>query len=152
MPISPTERTCRSGEQGFTLVELLVVVTIIALLSAAVVLVAPSGGTSLRSEAEQLAARARAAQEHAILANRAVALRLDESGYAFSVRSGRGWARAEAPPAGRWEEGTLPQQAGRVLFDAAGLSDPHRLVLRRGGESIAIDIGGDGEVRVGQPN
>lgn len=152
MPISPTERTYRGGEQGFTLIELLVVVTIVALLSAAVVLVAPSGGTSLRAEAEQLAARAGAAQEHAILANRPVALRIDEGGYAFSVRNGRDWAPAEAPSAGRWEEGTRPQQPARLMFDGAGLSDPQRLVLQRGGESIAIHIDGDGEVRVGQPN
>lgn len=152
MPTSPTDRRRGGGEGGFTLLELLVVVTIIGLLSAAVVLAAPAGGTSLREEAERLAARARAAQEHAILSNRAVALRLTETGYAFTVRRGGAWTEAASPAAARWEEGTRVEPAGRILFESTGPAEPVLLVLTRDGERLGIDLAGDGGVHVRQPS
>ena len=152
MPISATDALERRSEAGFTLLEMLVVVTIIALLSAAVVLGAPAGGTSLREEAERLAARARAAQEHAIIANRAIAMRLDAAGYSFSVRGGGAWHPAAAPAAGRWEEGTRPRGPGRVLFDAAGATEPVELVLERARERVTLDFLAEGDVRVRRPS
>jgi general secretion pathway protein H len=127
------------------------VVTIIALLSAAVVLAAPPAGTSLREEAERLAARARAAQEHAILAGRTVALDVTETGYAFSVRREGAWRPAADPAAGTWEPGTTVK-GGRMLFDPAGLSDPAQLVLERGGDRMAIGFTAQGEVDVRRPS
>lgn len=152
MPTSATEPLRRRRDEGgFTLIELLIVVTVIGLLSAAVVLAAPTGGTSLSEEAERLAARARAAQEHAILAGRTVALQVTETGYAFSMREGGAWRPAAAPAAGTWEPGTRAQ-GGRMLFDAAGLSDPARVVLERGGERIEIGFTAEGEVDVRRPS
>ena len=152
MPTSATEPLRRRrGEAGFTLIELLIVVTIIGLLSAAVVLAAPPGGASLREEAERLAARARAAQEHAILAGRTVALQVTEAGYAFSIRSDGAWHPAAAPAAGTWETGTRAD-GGRILFDAAGLSEPARVVLARGSERIEVGFTAEGEVDVRRPS
>ncbi|HEX8193849.1 MAG TPA: GspH/FimT family pseudopilin [Allosphingosinicella sp.] len=153
MPTSATEpparraRRRRRSEGGFTLVELLIVITIMGLLSAAVLLAAPASGPSLADEAERLAARARAAQEQAILGGRTMALQVTEAGYAFSVRSEGEWRPASSPAAGTWEAGTRVQGA-RMLFDAAGLSEPATLVLERGGERVEIGFTSEGEVDV----
>src|SRR3546814_7675349 len=61
MRISATGRT-----EGFTLVELLIVLTIVRLMSAAVVLAMPDPRGNLRAEAEPFAARAAAARNLAI--------------------------------------------------------------------------------------
>ena len=42
----------------------------------------------------------------------------------------------------------LVQRDGRIRFDATGLADPARLVLRRGGRLVAIDISGNGNVHI----
>ena len=131
---------------GFTLVELLVVLTIMGLMSAAVVLSMPGEAAELRQEADAFAARATAAQEQAVIASRAVSLRVDGGGYAFERRSGGEW---QAMAAYRWREGTNVQpRSARIGFDPAGLSDPARLLLERGDESLAVDIAGDGSVHV----
>jgi hypothetical protein len=51
-----------------------------------------------------------------------------------------------------WVAGTEPSLAGgregRIRFGATGLADPARIVLRRGGRLVAIDVGEDGNVRI----
>ena len=131
---------------GFTLVELLVVLTILGLMSAAVVLSMPGDRAELRQEADSFAARATAAQEQAVLASRSVSLRVDAGGYAFERRSQGEWQPVSTH---RWREGTRVRPDNvRIGFDPAGLSDPARLLLERGGESLAVDIAGDGGVHV----
>ena len=79
------------GGSGFTLVELLVVLVIIGLISAAVVLGMPDPRGSLRGEAQRFAARAEAARERAVMDNRPVALVLKDGGYGFERRTGGEW-------------------------------------------------------------
>ena len=81
-------RTSATGTaEGFTLVELMVVLVIVGLVSAAVVLAMPDPRGALRGEALRLAARADAARERAMMDNRPVALVIRDQGYGFEWRS-----------------------------------------------------------------
>ena len=146
-------RSRRSAQQGFTLVELMVVLTILALVSAAVVLAMPDPRGDLASEAERFAARARAAQERAIMDNRPIALRVSPGGYAFEWRQAGSWQRmTEKPflpqPWGEDVRASASAETGRTVFDTTGLADPLRVALSRGREQVAVDISNGGTIRV----
>lgn len=138
-----------AGRQaGFTLVELIVAITIIAIMAAAAVLAIPSPDGGVRVEAERFAARVRAAQEMAMIESRANAVAVDPAGYAFSRSDGGAWRETVRYS---WEDGTQPDvggRGGRSTFDATGLADPLELTLRRGDERAQIVIGSDGVIRV----
>lgn len=136
-------------ERGFTLVELIVVITIMSLLAAAAVLAIPRSAGGLRAEAEQFAARAKSAGEAALINSRAMSLRIDPAGYAVARHVGGEW-RDEVRYA--WEAGTRPDFGSgvqaRTMFDSTGLADPLELTLRRGEERAQITIGVDGEIQI----
>ena len=143
----------RSAEHGFTLVELLVVLTIIALLSATVLLSVPDPRGTLASEAERFAARAKAAQDRAIMDNRPIALRISPGGYAFSTRESGTWREMNDKPFApqRWGEGvrvSVTADNGRTVFDTTGFADPLHVALARGREQVAVDIANGGAIRV----
>lgn len=150
MPTSARARVDGPGADGFTLVELLIVLTIIGLMSAAVVVALPGATPSLAAEAARFAARAQAARGFAITSGRSVALRTDASGYRFEQRRSNEWRLLDeerlAPTA--WAEGTTvttaPGAGGSVLFDGTGGADPTRLSFARGDEQLSVDIDGGG--------
>jgi general secretion pathway protein H len=126
-----------------------VVITIIGVLAGAVMLAIPDADGGLRGEAERFAARAKAAQEAALINSRAMSLRVDGAGYAMAQSESGAWrevARFE------WEAGTQPEfgtgAAGRTVFDATGIAEPLEVRLRRGGEVLQIVIRSDGEIDV----
>src|SRR3954470_17340021 len=90
----------RDEASGFTLVELMVVLVILGLASAAVILTLPERGGSLSAEAERFAARAKAARDNAILDARAASVAIGPGGY--EVRRRTESAHYD------WVEGTAP--------------------------------------------
>lgn len=95
----------RSRQYGFTLLEVLAVVTLVALLGAAVTLSLSSrADRALESAAESLRDAVNNAAESAVLAGRAYGLFMSKEGYHLAVFDGRQWqpldssaSRLEAP-------------------------------------------------------
>lgn len=131
--------------EGFTLIELMVVLVIIGLAAAAVVLAMPDEGGSLAAEAERFAARAKAARDQAILESRSVSLAVGPGGYQVARREREGW-RAGARY--QWTAETRPEAAATIVFDPTGFAEPARVTLRRRERRAAIDIAADGNVHV----
>ena len=114
-------RTSATGN-GFTLIELMVVLAFNGLTSAAVVLAIPDPRGSLVQEAERFAARAKAVQERAVMDARATSVRVTAAGYGFDRRERSGWSAIGADE--RWAEGTAVafggESAARIVFDSTG--------------------------------
>jgi general secretion pathway protein H len=139
---------------GFTLVELLIVLAIIGMMSAVVVLAIPDPRGSLTAEAERFAARAKAAQERAVMDSRATSVRVTGAGYGFDRRDRTEWRPLGAKPFQDqpWNEGTAARigtdEAARIIFDSTGGAEPAQVELRREEERVVIDIRHDGSIHV----
>lgn len=146
----------RSSETGFTLVELMVVVTIIGLAAAVAVWNMPDPRGPVADEAARFAVRARAAHDAAIVEARPVSLWVTAGGYGFDRRVAGQWVAVGDKPlrVERWSEGTdaaVGDADGRlrVVFDPTGLADrAAQVTLTRSGARAVIDMAADGSVRV----
>lgn len=147
----------RSAQQGFTLIELMIVITIVALASVVVVLVMPDPRGRIRDDAERFAARARAAHDAAIVTARPVSVWVTPGGYGFDERAGGRWQALGEKPlrVAQWSKGIQAVSSGaggrdRVVFDPTGMADrPLTVELRREGLSVRVSVGTNGAVRVG---
>lgn len=145
----------RPAEAGFTLIELMIVITVIALMSALVVLALPDPRGRLIDEAERFAARARTAHDLAIVEGRSTSIWVSPGGYGFDRREGGKWVPMSDKPMtvatwGRDVRPVLDEARTRIIFDSTGLaSAPLRVQLRRGAEAAAVvTIGADGRVTI----
>jgi len=147
----PTSATGKA--EGFTLVELLIVLTVIGLLSASVVMAFPDPGGSLRYDAEQFAARAKAVRDMAIVDGRSFSVQVSDRGYAFQE-----WRNAQWHPLARapfedqaWNADTaLTGEDVRIVFDPTGLAEPAQVALRRDDAQIAIAVDAGGGISINE--
>jgi len=144
-----------SKRNGFTLVELMVVVTIIGLASAVAVLAIPDPRGRVLDEGLRFAARVRAARDVAIVEGRPISVWVTSGGYGFDRRITGAWSPIADKPlrVARWAEGTRAQLAdpagrARAAFDPTGAADRGiDLTLSRDDARVLVRLGADGEVR-----
>ena len=150
---------------GFSLVELMVVLFVMGLLASVVVLSMPGDGRALRDEAERFAARTVAARDAAISGARPVAVVVGRAGYYFEQRRDGGWQPLAPERFGLvgWKPGTVASVVGglaesrsataperqRIVFDPVGLaSSDARVRLGRGDRALTVSVARDGSVRL----
>jgi general secretion pathway protein H len=144
----PTSAT--GNERGFTLIELMIVLAIIAVAATAVVLNLPGPDRALRSSSERLAAQAAALRDQAVMAARPMAIRIGARGYSFEHYDGDRWIAEHDKPfrAVELPEGmrvtAVPAGEQRIRFDTTGLADPVVLSLDYQGlrRTVTVDAGG----------
>lgn len=88
-------------KNGFTTIELMVVIFLIGLITAAVVMTLPGEGQKLTEQADRLALRLGAARDHAVLAARPVAVMADGQSYWLAVRRDKKWHNLDGKPFGK---------------------------------------------------
>jgi len=158
MATSITDRVQRrSARDGFTLVEVLVVVVIIAaLVSLVAVKLAPDARQSLREEALRLAALLAHARDEAIATGAPLAWQRTERGYRFVQRApDRTWAAIDRDPSLRARD--LPPGVGFAAIETSapltgerpvivlaptGLSEPFRITLALGEHRVRVSSDG----------
>src|SRR5688572_17113198 len=153
------------NRNGFSLVELMVVLFVMGLLASVVVMSLPDEGRALRDEAERFAARTVAARDAAISGARPVAVVVGRAGYYFEQRRDGGWQPLEPERFGlvAWKPGTSASVVGgvgeaaagaapehqRVVFDPVGLaSGEARVRLSHGNRALTVSVARDGMVKL----
>lgn len=147
----------RARRNGFSLIELLVVIVIIGLLSSVVVLTMTDPRGRITGDADRFAGRVRAARDSAIVSGRPMALWVSQTGYGFERRQDGTWqAMSEGPLAATdWSRETQARFDGvsqlRMVFDSIGRADqPLDFTLARDAQHIRVRIDLDGRVKTGE--
>lgn len=159
-------------DSGYTLVEVMMAVTITAIMATVVVVNLPTRVPDLRDEALAFTARARLAAQDSIVSGAVIGLKADEDGYAFFRFVAGEWREASEPPAltpRQWDtdaqvavsidnapplEDLSPEEIAAlpplIRFDPTGLATPFRLTLRDGRELYEVRVGQAGDIHVSE--
>jgi general secretion pathway protein H len=144
--------------RGFTLVELMVVLAVLALAATVVILTIPGNNARVTDEADRLAVRIAALRDLAIVEGRPMALVVSPSGYAFEKREQNGWVALPGRGFDRhdWPRNVrLTEPAGaaplRVTFDTIGMTSA-RTTLTIGDDDVTarLTVSATGEVMRGE--
>ncbi len=149
-------RLSRAVVNGFTLIELMVVIVIIGLMSATVVLTMADPRGQVGTDADRFSGRVRAARDSAVINAEPVSLWVSTTGYGFDRwRKGRWEAFTEGPlVATDWSQGTHVAQGAntqtRAIFDTLGRADQSLdFALERDERQIRVRMDLDGKVTTG---
>ncbi len=144
----------RSRAAGFTLVELLVVLTIIGLAGVAVVMTAPTDDPLLR-QGERFAAHLALARDEAILGTRMIEVTATAQGYGFTRQHFGDWQALQQKPFGNvlWEDGiapVLPRDSDPLTFhfDPTGASLPQSITLGDARRTVEVSADAAGKVAI----
>ena len=143
----------KRGSAGFTLIELMVVVMVIALAAGAAVLAMPDPRGRVVDEATRFALRVRAARDGAIVEARPMSVWVTPQGYGFDRWEAGRWVAMDAKPltVSQWARDTAATVPGRlrVTFDTTGMADrPAAVPLLRERARATVTIDATGAVRV----
>lgn len=142
---------------GFTLVELMVVIGVMAIVASLVVLTGMSPGRGPAETATRFASRLAAARDEAILTGRPISAWATASGYGFDQLRGGHWEALTARPfdASDWGRditvtfAASDEDRARVRFDALGMPDqPMNLRIAHGGRIAEVSVEPAGDVKV----
>jgi general secretion pathway protein H len=144
--------------RGFTLVELMVVLAVLALAATVVILTIPGSNARVVAEADRLAVRIAALRDLAIVEGRPMALVISPSGYGFERREAGGWAVLPGRGFARhnWPRGvrlTDPADGAplRIAFDPVGMTSARTaLTIGDGAVSARLTVSATGEVTRGE--
>lgn len=146
----------RPAQSGFTLIELMVVLVIVGIASAAISLgLRPDPLQRLRKDADRLAQAIQAAQAEARADGRPILWVSDSQGYRFVRANDQGGEEPfDSDPQlrpTRWQSTPMQVRLDRgkpLVLDAEWISLPLRLSLSDGQHSLAVVRSATGEVRV----
>jgi len=134
-------------DAGFSLIEMLAALAIMALAAGLVVMSIPNPSGRLADETDELIRNLVAARDLALVENRTVTVEIGETGYETRI------ARRLGPPETRTQVNWRPDTSvamgdGRlpaaILFDSVGLTESAAITLFRDGrkDGVAIDASG----------
>lgn len=160
LTLRPIEGNHNARQAGFSLVELMIVVFIIGLMSAVIVLSAPTTRSDLQKDAGQLQAFIEAAADEAIVSGRPYGVSA-EGGIVRSLRwENGGWTFVSGASLGADSQILLEAVPGSnetnnpaplVWFDPNGMGQPGEFRLVGDGEEALMRVGRDGRVSVASP-
>lgn len=137
-------------QQGFTLIELMVVLVIIGIASAAVSLSIRSDPTRLmRQDIERLAQVLEAAQSEVHVDGRPILLRADSEGYRFFRQGGENFADDPLLRPRQWQNQPLQVRVEPnkdLLIDAEWIGEPIRILLSDGQHQVELSRSPSGKV------
>lgn len=136
-------------ESGFSLIEVMVALTIMALAAGAVVMTVGSPGGTLAAQTDRLIASLAAARDSALAANRTVSVEISDAGYRTITHSQIAPPRITEMEA--WGDGVSIGVNGAmpaiVTFDPVGLTDGAEIELRRGERRDGVIVLASGQIR-----